>query len=95
MESKLLFSFFAFVFVLGRFLRGGGGCFIHFSASEKDLGSLGLWDCSPYLHKRTNMDQLDSGIAVHRTDTQTNTQVYRMIQVYLVPHTTNSKALAS
>ena len=25
-------------------------CFIHFCATEKDLGYLGLWDCSPSLH---------------------------------------------
>ena len=41
-----------------------GLCFIHFGASEKDLGYLGIWDCSPYLHKHTNEDQLDFGTAV-------------------------------
>ena len=25
----------------------------------------GLWDCSPFLHKHTNVEQLDSGIVVH------------------------------
>ena len=29
---------------------------------------LGLWDCIPFLHRHTNVDQLDSGIAVHGTD---------------------------
>ena len=56
------------------FFLGGWGCFIHFGAPEKDLGCLGLWDCSPYPHKNTNVDQLDSGIAVHGTDMQTNNQ---------------------
>ena len=43
-------------------------CCIHFGATEKDLGHLGLYDCSPFPHKHTNADQLDSGIAVHSTD---------------------------
>ena len=42
--------------------------FIHFGATEKDLQYLGLWDCNPFLHRHTNVDQLDSGIAVHSTD---------------------------
>ena len=29
----------------------------------KGLGYLGLWDCSPILHRHTNVDHLDSGIA--------------------------------
>ena len=36
------------------------------------LGYLGLWDCSPFLHRHANVDQLDSGIAVHSTGMQTN-----------------------
>ena len=30
----------------------------------KGLGYLGLWDCSPILHRHTNVDHLDCGIAV-------------------------------
>ena len=61
------------------FWRGApflGFGFIHFGASENNLGYLGLWDCSPYLHRHTNVDQLDSGIAVHSTDLQTKNQEY-------------------
>ena len=29
------------------------------------LGYPGLWDCSPFLQRHTNVKQLDSGIAVH------------------------------
>ena len=43
-------------------------CFIHFGAIEKDLGYLRLWDCSPFLHRHANVDQLDSGTAVHSAD---------------------------
>ena len=44
---------------------GGGLWFIHFGATEKDLGYFGLWDCSPFLHRNANVDELDYGIAVH------------------------------
>ena len=29
------------------------------------LGYSGPWNCSPFLHRHTNVEQLDSGIAVH------------------------------
>ena len=41
---------------------------IHFVATARDRAYLGLWDCSPFLHRHANVDQLDSGIAVHSTD---------------------------
>ena len=55
-----------FVFAFRLPSWGGGGIwFIHFGATEKDLGYFGLWDCSPFLHRHTNVDKRDSGIAVH------------------------------
>ena len=39
---------------------------IYFVATARDSG---LWDCNPFLYRHTNVDQLDSGIAVHGTDT--------------------------
>ena len=44
------------------------------------FGYLGLWDCSPFLHRHGNVDQWDSGIAVYSTDMQTNKQLFRIIQ---------------
>ena len=32
----------------------GWVCFIHFGAPETDLGYLGPWDCSPYLHRHSH-----------------------------------------
>ena len=64
-------SFFARIFffcIWPHFFFGGGSCFSHFGATEKDLGYLGVWDCSPFLHRHTNVDQSHSGIAVHSTD---------------------------
>ena len=45
-------------------------------------GSLGLWDCSPSLHKHTNVDQLHSRIAVHSTNMQTNTEPFQIIHAH-------------
>ena len=45
----------------------GESCFIFFGATEKELGYPRFWNCSPFLHRHTNVDQLDSGIAVHST----------------------------
>ena len=69
----------------------GGLWFIHFGATANDLGHLGLWVCSPFLHTHTNVDQLDSWIRVN-TQTSTNKQVFRIIQAYqlfnkLIPNT--------
>ena len=43
---------------------------IHFATAvaARDRAYLGLWDGSPFLHRHTNVDQLDSEIAVHSTD---------------------------
>ena len=46
------------------------------------LGYPGLWDCSPFLHRHTNVEQLDSGIAVHSTNTQTNTEQLQIIHAH-------------
>ena len=46
----------------------GGLRFIHFGVTEEDQGYLGLWDGSPSPKRHTNLDQLDSGMAVHSTD---------------------------
>ena len=75
-ESKISYLFFA---ALG--LLYFGLCFIHFGAIEKHVGYLGLWDCSPFLHRHTNADQLDSGIVVHSTDMQSKKQECQMIFV--------------
>ena len=48
-ETKVFFIF-AFFFAEPIFAKG--------------LGYLGLWDCSPILHRHTNVDHLDCGIAV-------------------------------
>ena len=48
-ETKMFFIF-AFFFAEPIFAKG--------------LGYLGLWDCSPILHRHTNVDHLDCGIAV-------------------------------
>ena len=48
-ETKVFFIF-AFLFAEPIFAKG--------------LGYLGLWDCSPILHRHTNVDHLDCGIAV-------------------------------
>ena len=57
---------------LGLLCGGGGGLwFIHFDATEKDLGYFGIWDCSPFLYRHTNVDELDYGIAVHGIDKKT------------------------
>ena len=37
---------------------------IHFDATARNRANFGLWDCSPFLHRHTNVDQLDSGFAV-------------------------------
>ena len=60
-ESKFFIFVFFLVFSL-LFLRSW---FIHFGATEKDLGFLGLWDCSPFPHRHTNVD---SRIAVYSTN---------------------------
>ena len=60
LRQKLFF--FAFVFAFW------GLVLIHFVATARDRAYLGLWDCSPFLHRHKNVDQLDSGIAVHGTD---------------------------
>ena len=55
-------------YFLAVFLAFWGLGFAHFVVTTKDQAYLGLWDCSPFLHMHTNVDQLDSGIAVHSTD---------------------------
>ena len=61
LDQKL--SFFA-VF----FFAFWGLVMIHFVATARNREYLGLWDCRPFLHMHTTVDQLDSGIAVHSTD---------------------------
>ena len=73
--EKFLFSRFFYSFLSLGFV-------LHFGASEKGLGYLGPWDCSPYEHKNTHADQWDPGIAVHNTDMQTKNQECWMIHVY-------------
>ena len=50
---------------------------------KKVVAESGHQDCSPYLHKHTTVDQLDSGIAVLSTDMQANNQAYRLIHDFL------------
>ena len=61
---------------LGLLCGGGGGglWFIHFGATEKDLGYFGLLDCRPFLHRHTNVDELGYGIAVQSTDKKTQSK---------------------
>ena len=56
------------IFFAGFFFVFWGLGLIHFVATARNCAYLGLWDCSPFLHRHTNVDQLDSGIAVHSTD---------------------------
>ena len=49
--------------------RGDYGSFI-LVPLKKTWGIL-LWECSPFLHRHANVDDLDSGIAVHSTDKKT------------------------
>ena len=60
LDQKLIFLRFFFAF--------WGLGLIHFVATARNHAYLGLWDCSPFLHRHTNIHQLDSGIAVHSTD---------------------------
>ena len=53
-------------FIWPPFLEGGVLWFIDFDATAKELGHFGQWDCSPLLHRHTNVDQLGSEAAVHR-----------------------------
>ena len=56
------------LFFLRFFFAFGGLGLIPFVATTRNRAYLGLWDCIPFLHRHTNVDQLDSGIAVHSTD---------------------------
>ena len=74
-RSPKFFLFLCFFFAFGLLFKGVLW-FVHFGASEKDLGYLGLWDCSPFLHRHTNVDNCDwtavwVAIAVHSTDNNT------------------------
>ena len=51
-----------------RFFAFWGLGLIHFVATARNRAYIGLWDCSPFLHRHTNVNQLDSGVAVHSTD---------------------------
>ena len=53
--SENVFLFASFVKLASFF--GGGSCFIHFGATVKDLGHLGLWDCGPFLRSHTTVHQ--------------------------------------
>ena len=46
--------------------------FFTFAFGLLDLGYLGPWDCNPFLRMHTNVDQLDSGIAVQSTEAPTS-----------------------
>ena len=54
------------------FFWGGGGngsfIFVPLKKGPEVPWTPGSWDCSPLLHRHTNVDQLDSGIKVHSTD---------------------------
>ena len=60
LDQKFIFCGFFFAF--------WGLGLIHFVATARNHACLELWDCSPFLHRHTNVDQLHSGIAVHSTD---------------------------
>ena len=47
------FFYFCIFRVFGLLLPGF--CFIHFDATEMDLGYPGLWGCRPFLHRHTNV----------------------------------------
>ena len=67
-ESKKVLSFCLF-FALGLLFSGGHVSFI-LVPLKRDPG---LWDCSPFPYRHTNVDQLDSGsIAQARTNKQEN-----------------------
>ena len=50
LHQKIIVFFFAF----------WGLGLIHFVATARDRAYLGLWDCSPFLQRHTNVDQLHS-----------------------------------
>ena len=54
LDQKLFFLRFFFAF--------WGLGLIHCVATAGNRVYLGLWDCSPFLHRHTNVDQLDSGL---------------------------------
>ena len=53
--------------VLDQRLKVFGGFFWRFG-DWRNHAYLGLWDCSPFLHRHTHVDRLDFEIAVHSTD---------------------------
>ena len=82
-----------FFFASGLLLGGWGVCFIHFGACEKDLGYLGLWNCSLYPHTGTQM-WISGTLGLQSiAQTSTNEQEYRMIRAYKLSTVVNSSIM--
>ena len=78
-DSKNFQYYFCFFFCIWPPLEGGGGLrFIHFGATEKDPGYLGLWDSYTGTQMRISWTRRVQSIA----QTSTNKQEYWMIHVY-------------
>ena len=77
-ESKI---FFILVFSLCLASFWGGLWFIHFGATGRNNGYLGLWNCSSFPHGQQMWSSGTLGLQ-SIAQTSTNKQVFRMIQAY-------------